>query len=328
MKLLTKQLKTFNSIAGGMKVNNILPITSYLKFEDGYITKNNMESFVTMEADFKGKCLIDEKILMSFVESINADTIDVKIGEKSVILSHGKEKVTSPTDDLINFPKNDESDIKEIEIEPEVMKAIKIASNFAIEREGVPFTSCVFIGNGIVSATSGFIAYVENSAKDLPEIIIEKAAASAIRNFDSVSFSENDTYQFYTNHIFKFGFIKKDTKFVNMKTWSALPQGLKSEVIDKNELIGFCDFCTKATVGRVAIASIVKNKLVMKDAAYEIDYEKPLSKELEDFTFNPVFMGKLLKSVPDETVTFSRAESKYYITGESGFVSLIMEMQP
>lgn len=328
MKLQTKQLKTFNSIAGAMKQNNLLPILSYLKFEDGYITKNNLESFVTMEADFTGKCLIDEKILMSFVDSVKAETIDVKIGEKSVILSNGKEKVTSPTDNLINFPKNDETDEKEIEITSEVIRAVKIASNFTMDRDDLPFTSCVFVGNGIVSASSGFIAYVENSDKDLPEIVVDKLAASAIRNFDSVMYSENKSYQFYTNHIFKFGFIKKDTKFLNMKQWSAVPKDLKSVSINKTELVGFCEFCIKATVGRVVVASISNGKLVMKDSAYEIDYEKPLSVQLEDFTFNPVYMGKLLKSVPDEMVTFTRAESKYYITGDSGFVSLIMEMQP
>ena len=77
MKLSTKQLKQFNSIAGGMKQNNILPILSYLRFKDGTITKNNLESFVTMEADFEGSVLIDEKILMSFVEYTNAEEINV-----------------------------------------------------------------------------------------------------------------------------------------------------------------------------------------------------------------------------------------------------------
>lgn len=326
MKLLTKELKAFNSIAGGMKQNSILPILSYLKFEDGYITKNNMESFVMMEADFKGKCLIDEKILMSFVDAVNAEEIDVKINEKSIIISHGKEKMTSPTDDIKNFPTNTITEGKEIELSNEVIKAVKVAANFTQERDNTPYTSCVFIGKGIVAASNGFIAYCEKAEETLPEIILEKGAISAIRNFDTVSFSENDSYQFYTNHVFKFGFAKTETKFLNMKPFSIVPDGERVS-INKQEIIKFCDICANSCTGRVVVASIVKDKLVMKDAAYEIDYEKPLSVELADFTFNPVLMGKLLKSVPDEKVEFVRAEMKYYITGASGFVSLIMEMQ-
>ena len=183
MKLLTKQLKTFNSIAGGMKQNNVLPILSYLKFEDGYITKNNLESFVTMEADFKGKCLIDEKILMSIVNVTKEEYIDVAIKAKSVILSYGNKKDTSPTDDISNFPAINEIDGKEINISNEVINAVKIASNFTYDRDDAPYASCIFLGNGIVGATSGYIGYTQKNTENLPEIVLEKNAASAIKNF-------------------------------------------------------------------------------------------------------------------------------------------------
>lgn len=328
MKLIVKQLKTFNSIAGGMKVNNILPITSYLKFEDGYITKNNMESFVTMEADFKGKCLIDEKALMSIVEKTNEEYIEVKVKDKTVTLLYGDKKGGSPTDDLINFPKNDESDAKEIEISSEVIKAIKVASNFTIDNGHLPFTACVFIGNGIVSASTGFIAYAEKEESKLPEIILDKSAVSAIRNFDSVSYSENESYQFFTNHIFRFGFSKKDTKFVNMKPFSIVPPDLEKIEINKNEILNFCEICISSCPSRAIVATAKGKKLHMVDAAYEINHDHPISVELPDFSFNPVFMAKLLKSIPDEKINIYKGPQRYYITGESGFVSLIMEMQP
>lgn len=326
MKLITKQLKTFNSIAGGMKQNNVLPILSYLKFDDGYITKNNLESFVTMEADFKGKFLIDEKILMSFVESTNAEEIDVKIDGTSVVISHGKEKMVSPTDDVANFPSNSIPEIKEIEIPSEVIDEIKIASNFTTEVENMPYSQCVFIGNGLVAATTGFVAYTKKVEDELPQITLGKNAASAIRSFNSVSFSENETYQFFTNHIFRFGFIKNDTKFVDMRPFAKVPNG-ESVKIEKGEIIRFCDTCVKSCPSRVVMASIKEDKLSMIDSGYGIDYEKPLVKSMPNFTFNPAILGKMLKSLPDETLTFSKADNKFYVTGESGFVSLIMEMQ-
>src|SRR5690606_12927667 len=133
MKLKTKQLKQFNSIAGSMRQNNILPVLSYLKFEDGKITKNNLESFVTMDADFEGSMLIDEKILMSFVEATNAEEINVDSDGKRVTLSHGKEKFNSPTEDVNNFPKSAEPEGDEIEVPQDVLRAVKIAANFTMD---------------------------------------------------------------------------------------------------------------------------------------------------------------------------------------------------
>lgn len=330
MKLQTKQLKTFNSIAGGMKQNNILPITSYLKFEDGYITKNNMESFVTMEADFKGKCLIDEKILMSIVNATNEETIDVEVKNKSVILSYGNKKATSPTDDLINFPVNDEADIKEIEISKEIINEIKVAANFTSENESLPFTGCVFVGHGIIAACNNFIVYTQKVNTELPEIIIEKNVASAIRNFDTVSFSENNSYRFYTNHIFRFGFVKTETKFVNMKSFSVIPENNNYETVtvNKNEIIEFCEVCVNSCTGRAITASIKGDVLSMVDSAYEIDLKHPMSTKMPDFSFNPILMLKMLKSLPDQELTFIRGKERYVVTGKSGFVSIIMEMQP
>ena len=325
MKLQTKQLKKFNSIAGSMPQNKILPILSYLKFEDGYITKNNLESFVTMEADFIGKCLIDEKILMSFVDSTNAEEIDVIVNGNSVVLSHGKEKMVSPTDDIVNFPVSTLSESEEIEIDSEIIRAIKVASNFTAERENTPYASCVFLGNKMIAATTGYVAYIENIDTDLPEIILEKNMIPILKNFNSVSFSQSDSYLFFSNSIFRFGFIKKDTKFVNMTPFTKVPENNKVYV-NKVEIIRFCDACVSSLSSPVIVANIKGQKMVMINTDYGIEYEKPLSAELEDFTFNPALMGKLLKSIPDENVYFTLDKNKYFITGESGFISLIMEI--
>ena len=77
MKIPTKQLKAFNSAAGSMRQNSILPILSFLKLDKRTITKNNLEAFITMDIDFEGSYLIDEKILMGFIESVDAEEIDI-----------------------------------------------------------------------------------------------------------------------------------------------------------------------------------------------------------------------------------------------------------
>lgn len=325
MKLQTKQLKKFKSIAGSMTQNKLLPILSYLKFDKGEITKNNLESFMVMNAEFEGSCLIDEKILYSFIESTNAEEIDVAIKDKSVIISHGKEKMISPTEPVINFPISSISEGKEIELSYDVIRAINVASNFTME--GVmPYSQCVFVGKGLIAATTGYIAYTEKVDKELPEIVIEKNAATLIKNFESVLFSQNDRCQFYSNHVFKFGFIKKETKFLDMNPFAIVPDE-ESVEINKSEIIKFCDTCINSTTGRIVVANIVEDKLSMADGGFGIEYEKPLSVKLPNFTFNPTTMSKMLKSIPDEKVNFIRSKDKNYVTGDSGFVALIMEMQ-
>lgn len=330
MKLKTAELKQFNSIAGCMQQNKLLPILSYLKFDKGKITKNNLESFICMDADFEGSCLIDEKKLMEFVNSINASEVNVEINGTSITLSNpnnAKEKVKLPTTDIDLFPETLVSDGVETELNNEVLKAVKVALNFTMERDNMPQTTSVYIGQGLVGAATGFIAYMGSVSSELPEIVMDKTAAFFIKNFDTVLFSENERCQFYSNHVFKFGFIKKEIPYLNMNPWIALmPKDVEGVEVEKDEIIKFCDFCVNTSEGRVVVAQILGDKLTMAESGYEVEYEKPISAKLEHFTFNPAIMSKLLKSIPDEKVNFIRAKGKYYVTG-NGFVSLIMEMQ-
>lgn len=325
MKLKTNQLRQFKSAASSIKQNGILPILSYLKFDNGSITKNNLESFLTMKADFKGQMLVDEKILMNFVDFTTAEEITVTITDKSVLITDGKTKVTSPTDDITHFPVSDTTDNKPVEIKSEVLWAIKVASNFTTEDTSNPFKECVFVGNGIVAASNGFICYLEKVSKKIPNIIIGKDAANSITKFEEVLFSDNNTYCFYETDIFKMGFVKTEVKFVDMAVFLTIPEGEQIE-IKKSEIIKFCDICINSTTGRLVTANINGNQLSMVDSSYGINIETPISATLENFVFNPILMQRLLKSLPDESVKFIKGTNKYFIIGDSGFVSLIMEI--
>lgn len=323
MKLQTNQLKQFKAAASAIKQNNILPILSYLKFDNGTITKNNLESFIIMDSDFEGTMLIDEKVLMNFVDFTSASEITATVKGTQVIITDGKTKVTSPTDEVKNFPTNTETDTEQIELSANILYAIKAASNFTMDDQSMPFKEFIFVGNNIVTASNGFIFYGEKTT-GAPQITIGKDAASAITKFESVLFSENDTYQFYSNGIYKFGFIKKDIKFLDMTKFMNLPESDKVEV-NKSELIKFCDMCISNTPGRVVTAKVDGNLLSMVDAGYGINIETNISATLDTFGFSPAYMIRMLKSLPGETLQFIRGKNKYYITGETGFVSLIME---
>ena len=326
MKLQVAELKKFKAVAGTIKHNSILPILSYLRFDKGYVTKSNIHSFVSMETDCDGSFLVDEKILMSFVESVRGSEIDVEVTPKSVILSCGKEKVVSSTDEVKNFPNVSEDTAEEIELDEELLNQVKIAAEFTADREDVSYTQCVFVGNKLVAASTGYIAYTHPIDEKYPQMIFEKDIVAAISKFTSVYFSQTDKYSFFRNGIYRFGFSITETIFVNMKPFSVIPQGAESEEVDKDEIISFCEMCINSCQGRFVLAKVEGDKLVMDDPAFEVHYEKPLSSSLKPFMFNPIFMSKMLKSLPDEKVFFSTGTNKFYVTGSGSYVSLIMEL--
>jgi hypothetical protein len=207
----------------------------------------------------------------------------------------------------------------------DILKSIKIASNFTMDRESLPFASCVFVGNGIVGASSGFVAYVDKADKDLPNIILEKPALSALRGMEFVMFQQNETYNFFSTGSFRYGFRKKETPFVDMDRFSTVPDE-KAYPTDKNEIVRFCDAINNICTGRIVVSKITEGKLSMVDVDYGINYEKPLSSEVPDFSFSPTMMSKLLKSLPDEQIKIIKSKNKFYITGEGSYVSLIMEL--
>ncbi len=330
MKLQTAQIKAFRNASASIKQNNILPILSYLKFDNGFITKNNLESFITMPADFEGSFLVDEKRLYGFVDNITSPEFEVTIKDGKIILTDGKFKQNSPTDEVSLFPVNITPDGDETIIEPSDMWAIKYATSFTQEDEVNPYMKCVFIGNGIIAATNSFIAYTEKT-KLANTIILQKETAIAISKYESVIFSENESYQFFTCNDIKYGFVKKDTKFLDMKVFSVLPD-VAGMTLNKEVIINFCSMCIASTpAGATLEANIEGGCLVMLYPDHNIDISTPLDLPIEstlpDFRFQPFLMSKMLKAVPDSELTFYRGKDKYFINGESGFVALIMEMK-
>lgn len=327
MKLLTNQIKSFKYLASSIKTNSIIPVLSFLRFKDGYITKSNLESFIIMKADFDGSFLLDEHMLYSFIDGISSTEITVTIEGNTALLTDGKEKQKCPTlpvEDFITLP---EFSGEKYTLDNSLITEIKIAyAGVTQELDHTPIASCVIVANGIVGACGGISSYTNKCDEKLPKIILEKQAISMLKNFKEVLFYESDNYLVFSSDDFQFGFIKKDMQAFDLRQFSTLPEGEGIE-IPKSEIISFSDSCVATCAGRPIKISIEDGKMIMNDPGYSVEKEKPLSAKLDDFTFNPVFMSKLLKSLPDEVLKFTRAKSKYYISGFGGYVSLIMEMQ-
>lgn len=331
MKLNVDQLKKFKANSASIKSNGIIPILDYLKFDKGTVTKNAMGSFVIQKIDGCTKSfLVDEKMLMNFVAYTSSPTIDIEIKDGKVIMSDGSTKKISPTEPVENFPINDESDDKPVVIDREVLESIGIASQFVIEEEAPTAKCFVFVGNKHVCGSNGMIAYVDEFVEDLPEIIVDKQTAYTISKYNTVKFSKNDSYIFFETDDLKFGFIKAETPFFDETPFGKF-ESTKKFTMNKSELIAINEMVINDTVSKIATAAIEvkKGKLFfeMNDIGYEVNTTKEFLVEGDDtdiFNYNPTLMNKLLKSVPDTELTFNQTPNRYYITGESGFVALVI----
>lgn len=335
MKIKVSDLRSFKANSGFIKQNNIIPVLSYLKFENGSVTKNNLNSFIIQSVGNSNESfLVDEKILMNFIDCTSESEIEIKLKDKRIHISDGNTKVTSPTDDLVNFPTNENEELEKTELDAEVLSAIKIASNFIMAEEGdMPVKAYVFVGGSLVAGSNGFIVYLEKFDKALPNFLLSKEIASSLGKYSSVSFSQSGNYYFLETDKIKLGFIKPNQGFVDFSPFSNFNKNVPSFVINKNEFIRFNDMAVSSTPikGVPATFSVEKKKMKLdyNDTNYEINISKEIPAEgtMEgSFTFLPNNLNPLLKSVPDEILTFYQAKDRYYVTGDSGFVSFVTRM--
>lgn len=333
MKISVSELKSFKANASFIKQNNIIPVLSYLKLENGCITKNNLNSFLIQKVGkFKESILVEEKILMAFVDNASADEIEISVSGKRILITDGFTKDYSPTDDIINFPTNENGVFDKVEISTQVLSSIKTASTFILSEETMPNKSNIFVGKKSVAGSNGFIAYVKSFDHDLPQMVLSKDVCTAISKFGTINFYESERYHFFEKDNCKFGFIKPTYPFFDLTVFGIFDNEAPHFEVNKFDLIKFNDLAISSPSKKVVATFKVQSeimKLVMKDADYERDVEKDISVTGEDvslFGYMPVNLNQLLKNVPDADVTFYQAKNKYYITGESGFTTLIMEV--
>jgi len=178
MKIKTSELKNFKQNAAFVKVRNILPILSYLKFDNGTITKTSMSSFIQQQADFTGTFLVPETNLFNFLSRSAEPYIDVYVKDGMCIISDGKQPVVKvPTENIDNFPTIPIPDEGEYELSNEVMCAINIGGDFIDNNDTPDARSHVFVRSGCVAGIGFVIGYKEDIEGELPKIVLSKEIA-------------------------------------------------------------------------------------------------------------------------------------------------------
>lgn len=330
MKINLKDLKSFKDNASTIKTNTLIPVLSYIKFDNGKVTKNSLDQFITQDIDFTGQFLVDERILFNFISTASGD-IAVTNKSGKIILDDGFTKVTSPAGDFDAFPSNDIAEGEQLTITREVIDAIATASKFINPNGTSGYDSYVFVANGYVAGCDNWISYLEPYRDTLPNMILSKESCAAIARLNGAKFSENDSYYFFESDGVKYGFIKPEQAVIDFTPFTRFSE-TQYFVAPRQEFVKFNDVCLNSGQAKVLTANMTMNgklTLIMKDNDYGVDVVKELEAtgSADSFNFNPAIMNRLLKSLPENHLKFIKADKKYYIKGDSDYITLIMQMQ-
>lgn len=333
VKVPLADIKAFRKNSSFIKNNSILPIYGFIKFDNGTITKNSKTEFVIQESNFSGSFLVEEQVLFNYIEYATSTDIIFTVDGKSVTMTDGETKQYCTTDDIKLYPICEEPPKGQYNFDDTIVKAIGAAVNYTRDDEHDLIISHIYIGNKTITASDRLIAYCKEVDGDLPKTAIHRSVAERITKMPAGTFSETDSKCFYRVGNMLYGFSKTEATYVDLRMYFSLEKGERF-IIQKSKIADFNDLCLANSPLKYAwpTFSIQDSKMLVSivDPTYGRNGEKLIDvvgTMVGKFQYDAALMNKVLKSSPDEELTFYQSKSLYYITGDSGFSALIMELK-
>lgn len=332
VKIPFADLISFKKNSAFIKSFGVIPIYDYVLFDSGMMVKSNQREFVIQKAPFMGTFLVEERVLSRFLDYAMPTDITFTLTDKKISISDGVQKVTSQTEDHINFKIPDLSDGKKTALIAGEVEAISHAAKYTKDDENSHITPYVFIGKKAVAASDAMIVFYSEFDVELPEIILPRLNAEKVGTLTNPEYTSTERYNIFESKGVIYGFIKHEVTFQEM-SYFFKREKRDSFIVNRKDFLSFNEACVSLspTGDAYPTFTIENNRLLlaMKEPLYELDYEKKIScdgKMDGKFGYIASHMIKLLKTAPDEDLTFTQSEKVYYITGESGFKSLIVEI--
>jgi hypothetical protein len=331
-KVPVADIRSFKKNSGHIKRNGIIPILDYIKFDNGTITKTNLNEFVVQEANFNGSFLIEERILFNFIEYTNASDIVFSADGKRITLSDGSQKTTSAQGDIALYPVTEEPPKETVALTDTILKLFGAAAKYTIEEQHDLVISHIFVNSDAIYASDRFIAFYRKIDRELPKTAIPRSVAEKVSSIDPSDFSQTEKRLFFKAGKVLYGFQKTEAVYFDLSMLFNYEKDASFHV-SKSELIGFNEMCLSMSPLKICYPSFeIKNgKLFLSanDGDYGVDNEKEIDvvgKMESKFKYEATRMTRLLKTAPDDELTFCHIKGRMYITGDSGFTSLIIEI--
>lgn len=328
-KVPVADIRSLKKNASHIKSKGILPILDYIKFDNGTISKTNINEFVVQESTFTGAFLVEERILFNFIEYTHATEIVFTSDGKKIILSDGSQKTTSNTDEVALYPAIEQPPKETVSLTDTILKLFGAAAKYTQEQDDLR-KSHIFIGGDTILASDGFIAFYRKIDRELPKTAIPRSVAERVSSIDPADFSQTEKKLFFKAGKVIYGFQKTEATYFDISSFFKYTK-VDSFLAPKSELITFNDMCLSMSKIKIChpFLDIVNNRLLMSavNSDYGVDNEKEIEvvgKMEKKFNYDAVTFNRLLKTAPDDELTFCLTKGIMYITGDSGFTSLIM----
>lgn len=332
IKIPVADIRAFKKNTSHIKKNNIMPILDFIKFDNGAITKTNLHEFVVQESSFTGSFLIEERVLFNFIEYTSATEITFVSDGKKITLSDGSQKTTATQGDVSLYPLTEIPPIETVSLTDTILKLFGAAAKYTKEDDKDLIISHIFIGGNVITASDRYIAFYRKIDRDLPKTAIPRSVAERVSSIDPADFSQTENKLFFKTGKTLYGFRKTEATYVDLGKYFECEK-ITSFHAPKSDLIGFNEMCLSMSLSKLCypILQITNGrlKLTANDGDFAIDNEKEIEvvgQMGEKFKTDASWFNRLLKTAPDEELTFSRIQGMMYITGDSGFTSLIMEL--
>lgn len=329
MLLNLKHLKEFASAQANVKTYSILPILNYIRFKDGVITKSDAKQYISMRSDFTGEALIDSHVLISYISRAKADIRVTQKGNK-LTLTDGFTTVSSPTDNITDYPHPDIPSGEGIELSEDICDMIGSCAAPLLDDEiQVPHVLHVFTGNGLIAGANNFWGVSFKVQAELPVLALRKMEAVIIGGLSGCQFHESGSWHFMTSGAFTYGVIKSESKWYDLSPYFTAAEPDFS--LNKSDIYGFCDTVIATCPGKDLLTSLQAQggmlTLAAKDTAYDIDVAQniPCETDIPRFGFDPRNLLKLFKAMPADQYGFAKGRSMYHLV-DGNRTGLIIEM--
>lgn len=332
VKVPVADIRLFKKNSSHIQNKGILPIHDYIKFDNGTITKTNLNEFVIQESTFTGSLLVEERILFNFIDYTSATEITFMTDGKRVILSDGSQKTGSTQGDITLFHIPEEMPKETVSLTDTILKHFGSAAKYIQEGNDDLRKTHVFIGGSEIFASDAQIGFYRKIDRELPKIAIPRSVAQRVSSIDPADFAQTERKLFFKAGKVIYGFQKTEATYFDMSRLFKF-ENLDSFHAPKAELIAFNDMCLSMSKIKMChpFLEVKDGKLLMSavNSDYGVDNEKEIDvigKMEGKVQYDAGTLNRLLKTAPDEELTFSRGKGMIYITGDSGFTSLIMEL--
>ena len=330
MNISTASLREFQKLSANVKGNNVLPITNYLKFEPGKITKTALTSFVTFDCpEVDEEILVSEKHLYDLLSVSSSTFINISKKGTTIHMTDGHKRMNFEAEEFKLFPQIQGPTKDRVELSDNFVQALYMASYFPIPfKEVMAVYNLVMVGNKTICAGDGVIVFRHTIDENVEPIVLEKSIAASISKLPLTGFAFGENYHFFYTSKAVFGFSVPEVGYVDMNKFFTLNGQKPNFSLSANDLMSFNTMAMRTAED--AFVHAENGRLSLKSTLTNVPLDEPMEAltVTEPFNYHPEKMNRLLTAIKSDVMYFYEGDRMYYVkNNDERICSLIMKIK-